>query len=383
MKDSAKSVVWTRFRDGAGRDLWEVIPSLDLPIPETDTLWGSAAYQPIEFDETQGTLHWVELNAEGLRQTPFLDHRALSHSQAAHSYQLPFEPTPTQALSALPLSWVFHVGHCGSTALSRLLGHHPEVLSLREPGFLWGFQRLRASQQWSTSLETQALRLLKRSLPPYQRVLIKPSSLQTELCLNLYQADESPGPFIALSSTLENYLLNALKSPPENPISGDYLSGSTEALRVWRRLGITNAFRRPDAVPELLYHATLSWLGVISLLGQFLETHPTLGPCLWIEHDEIMSEAQSVGRKALQHLGLDSPNWATIAPDSSKALGKSTKIFDSEAYKGRRRALKRTYASFIEATQSWTENIFAEEPKLGSWIKASPVTLFNDDEPVS
>jgi hypothetical protein len=84
-----------------------------------------------------------------------------------------------------PARFIFHVGHCGSTLLSRLLAENPQLLPLREPLSLRTLaeheRMLHAPGALGDGSESQALmglllRLLTRAYQGDQRVLIKPSS---------------------------------------------------------------------------------------------------------------------------------------------------------------------------------------------------------------
>ncbi|MEO6064355.1 MAG: hypothetical protein ABIP49_01050, partial [Lysobacterales bacterium] len=67
---------------------------------------------------------------------PFLDERALSGTQIG-GWRYPLgDLLAAHAARNAPqraASWIFHVGHCGSTLLSRLLDRIPSVLGVREP----------------------------------------------------------------------------------------------------------------------------------------------------------------------------------------------------------------------------------------------------------
>ena len=81
--------------------------------------------------------------------------------------------------------------------------------------------------------------ILKRGFEATSTVLVKPSSLQTELCLKLLQADK-PSPCIVLTSSLQHYLLNALKDGLDDSVSSDFESGASDAISFWRRLQLAN-----------------------------------------------------------------------------------------------------------------------------------------------
>ena len=126
-------------------------------------------------------MDWVALSSKDYAAASFLDRRALSVTSSDHYFSMPIANASTcPEEHPNNLRWIFHVGHCGSTALSKLLGFHPEVLSLREPD-LWGLNALwrddpTTAPEWFPLCQA----ILKRGFEATSTVLVKPSSLQTE-----------------------------------------------------------------------------------------------------------------------------------------------------------------------------------------------------------
>ena len=115
--------------------------------------------------------------------------------------------------------FIFHVGHCGSTLLSRLLTEHPGLLPLREPLSLRSLaeqERLLHTPEaaitrteWQSLMEL-LLRLLSRTYLDDQRALIKPSSN----CNNLMAPSLASAPghkAIFLYLNLRSYLASVLR----------------------------------------------------------------------------------------------------------------------------------------------------------------------------
>ena len=86
---------------------------------------------PFKLDLAGQKILLVNLKASHVREAAFLDERALRPDSegfwvALHDFEQIIAPPPTA-------SALFHVGHCGSTLLSRLLGEAGGVRALREP----------------------------------------------------------------------------------------------------------------------------------------------------------------------------------------------------------------------------------------------------------
>ena len=88
-------------------------------------------------------------------------------------------------LEASPIHYIFHVGHCGSTLIARLMGELEHFFALRAPVVLMGLARSYRAlgesgfpisrERWS-ELRDLALTLLSRTWRPDQSALVKPSS---------------------------------------------------------------------------------------------------------------------------------------------------------------------------------------------------------------
>ena len=374
MNPYASARVFTRFDDTDGRRIWEHVPSFQTLAPQPSELWHDARYHPFRWNMTEGAMDWVALSPEDYAAASFLDRRALSVTSSEHYISMPATKAhESLEVSSHPLRWIFHVGHCGSTALSKLLGFHPEVLSLREPGFLWGLNALwRDDPTRATEWFPLCQAILKRGFEATSTVLVKPSSLQTELCLKLMQADK-PSPCIVLTSSLQHYLLNTLKDGLDDSVSSDFESGASDAISFWRRQQVADINEEiPTSVHPRLAKASLAWLGVLSQLGHAVDTGSVAaGQLLWLDHDALLVDSERVGLEALEHLGLPLKPWRDARPASTENLGKSGRPFDAKDYQNRRKALATTYQNELRSHWQWLGEILARCPELTSSLNMS------------
>src|ERR1700728_2922942 len=98
-------------------------------------LAGFPEWFPHGLDLPNDTVSFLRMTETGYAEASFLDARAVP--PGASLVTLPFAEVESAA-SGLTEScdFIFHIGHVGSPLLSRLLGRHPEILSLREPVLL-------------------------------------------------------------------------------------------------------------------------------------------------------------------------------------------------------------------------------------------------------
>ena len=91
-------------------------------------------YLPFKLDTVGRRILWLRLDAAQRREAAFLDDRALPPQ--AEGGWLPLDslpPTANTTNASTEADAIFHIGHCGSTLLSRLLDSWPQVQGLREP----------------------------------------------------------------------------------------------------------------------------------------------------------------------------------------------------------------------------------------------------------
>ncbi len=123
-----------------------------------------------------------------------------------------------QVLGALPpprtLHAIFHIGHVGSTLISRLLGELPGLFSVREPAALRTLADHRPTpDSWRTPAEHAArleacLTLWSRSWAPGQTALLKATSFASELAPAILARPAARA--ILLGTTPEIYLATIL-----------------------------------------------------------------------------------------------------------------------------------------------------------------------------
>lgn len=104
------------------------------PTPEAiarDATWLAQALDP-----ATGQVRLVAMDREAYRAASFLDDRML---QAPVDAQIVPWPLVEEAMAGelrRDARWIFHIGHVGSTLVSRLLGELDGVLAVREPRIL-------------------------------------------------------------------------------------------------------------------------------------------------------------------------------------------------------------------------------------------------------
>ncbi len=120
----------------------------------------------------------IRMNDEAYRQASFLDDRMLGEGAETRLCSLDEAVATAARIERDEASWIFHMGHVGSTLVSRLLGEQDDVLAIREPRSLRDLAI--ASDDERPALALALRKLMGRGMVPGQAVLIKATSSVSE-----------------------------------------------------------------------------------------------------------------------------------------------------------------------------------------------------------
>jgi hypothetical protein len=185
-----------------------------------------------QFDVAADRALLIRLSADQRRRASFLDDRILGAGvDRGWAAWRDAEPAARRASAAAP-AFIFHVGHCGSTLISRLIEESAGVRSLREPAALRTLAVLAGdvadgAALWSEPEFARRLTLYLNVAAAESKTLIK----ATSWCCNL--ADRVSGPIIFCYSKPEAHIATMLGAP-NNPI--DLRLNAPARLRRLRRL---------------------------------------------------------------------------------------------------------------------------------------------------
>jgi hypothetical protein len=154
----------------------------------------SASWFPHLLDPVHDRVLLVEKSEAEYRDASFLDARSLRADARRQivDWQALAAAIPPEARR--DGQYIFHIGHVGSTLLSRLLGEVGGVLALREPLILRTFAELLAERHRAESVWDPAhfparislvTALLSRTFAPRQRAMIKATSFTSEIAAEI------------------------------------------------------------------------------------------------------------------------------------------------------------------------------------------------------
>lgn len=171
---------------------------------------------PHALDDLGKRLLLIQFDEQTLREASFLDQRSVG-AQPRGSWQ-----DLETVLAAIDPSgpddahYIFHLGHVGSTLISRLLGAAEGVLSLREPQILRRLAEIDSHRQHVDSIWDPAKidhriatlrRLFARPFRPGERVIVKATSFASQIATRLV-APQAKALFLQVSA--QSYLTTIL-----------------------------------------------------------------------------------------------------------------------------------------------------------------------------
>ena len=226
--------------------------------------------------------------------TPDLQRQVVSWADVA---AVPLPPLPKP-------QYIFHIGHVGSTLVSRLLGELDSVLALREPAILRQLAEVRVNKpvELGWTGEEQAERLdqvegwLSRVFHTDQRVMIKASSFVSPLARPLL-ADR--GTALFLFTSLERYLQTILAG--ESSRQEAAALADLRLLRLEQHCG--QPLDRKDSL-SLVQTAALGWLCEMVTLCD-AEGHCPAASIAWMDFDEFLNQPGEQLQAAAKHFGRD------------------------------------------------------------------------------
>ena len=252
-------------------------------------LRSSPALLPLQVSGTVDGVDLIRLTQAGYRAASFLDSRLLGADVALQPLGWPELERAAEPLSARS-HFIFHTGHVGSTLLSRLLGEHPQLFSVREPALL----REAAAGPLRDRIGP-LLRLFSRTWRPEQTALIKATSFVSQIAPDLL-AEANGGQAILLTTTPPVYL-RAILAGDASRREAVWLAASRLA-RLSERLGyVADVEGEGERI-------AMSWLCEVCALHAVYTAAPER--CLWLDFDRLLAEPQAALVLALRRLRVDS-----------------------------------------------------------------------------
>ncbi len=241
----------------------------------------SPAWFPVETLEGK-RMRLVRLDEAAYRAASFLDQRLLVAGHEQSSCETGLLVAAARRLSPPP-AYILHTGHVGSTLISRLIGEHSGLFSLREPAVLRAIA-LQSTTAGTEGLEV-ALALLGRTWRSDQRAVVKATSFVSELAESLLAAAHRPVA-ILMHTAPRTYLRTILAGVNSRAETAQL--APARLARLTRRLGALESPLMPGAEGE---RVAMSWLCEMSALQQAAQRFTS--QVLWVDFDEFLADPRA------------------------------------------------------------------------------------------
>lgn len=309
----------------------------------------------------------IALLAEGdYRAASFLDQRLLTDRIGRE--WMAWGALPDFGSAAPRPDFIFHIGHVGSTLVSRLLAEVGDVLPLREPMLLrtlaQAAERIdRPESVWSPELYrqrlAQAVGWLGRGFAPGQRAMVKASSVITAIAGDLTGTD---GRALFLYVPLARYI--------ETILAGEASMAETLAqapARMARLAALLPDF--PHALWQLppVTRVAMSWLCEMATAQRTL---PSGDPRhLWVDFEEMLADPAAALAAQAAHFGLPTDEARIDAALAGPIMRQYSKAPEHGYSPDLRRELQTQaaidHAPAIAEAIAWVEALAARYTSLG------------------
>lgn len=171
-----------------------------------DATWLAQALDP-----SAGTVRMVAMDRDSYRAASFLDDRLMQRPVNAQILAWPDVEAALAGNLRSDARWIFHIGHVGSTLVSRLLGEIDDVLGIREPRLLRDLAMIPPAVR--ARYITCIPKLVSRSFAAGEVACVKATSFASEIAAQLVPPGERalfmyarPGNYVASILAGENSL---------------------------------------------------------------------------------------------------------------------------------------------------------------------------------
>lgn len=335
-----------------------------------EEILASPLWHMFDYDMESQLFELMRIEEALYRSASFLDHRVSHHNCPIVRYELKHmaELFPRLGENRSGIGFIFHIGHCGSTLLSRALGVSRHNLPIREPLTL---RKLSADRRvldtpmsflqrdaWKWLLGT-VLDSLARRFRPDQLNIVKATSTGNNLIEPIL--DESPASrAVLMYLPLESYIAGMLGTRSQGK---DLYGQSRTRMSDWLEIEGAPELRLYDLkAPEL---AALSWLTSMNHMTRARDRFG--GRTLMLDFEDLLDAPESRLAEVAAFFGLQ--DEATLIagefPAVSAAYSKRPELpYTPETRAQKLQRTRTEKAGEIEDGMVWARSMIGETPAL-------------------
>ena len=197
--------------------------------PTAEEIARDATWLAQALDPAAGVVRLVAMDREAYREASFLDDRMLQQPVDAQNIEWPAIEDAMSDELRQDARWIFHIGHVGSTLVSRLLGELENVLSIREPRLLRDLAM--CSPEIREGYAGLVPKLMSRSFGKGEYACVKATSFVSEIANELVPIGERA---LLMFATPRNYIASILAG--ENSVKEMHMLAASKAQRLSSRV---------------------------------------------------------------------------------------------------------------------------------------------------
>jgi hypothetical protein len=197
--------------------------------PAADEIARDARWLAQALDPSAGMVRLVAMDRESYRAASFLDDRMMQQPVAAQVVPWPQVAGALTGTLRSDARWIFHIGHVGSTLVSRLLGELDGVLGVREPRLLRDLAMSPSAIR--AGYVGPVPRLMSRTFAEEEVACVKATSFVSEIAPELVPPGERA---LFMYATPANYIASILAG--ENSVKELRMLVPVRAQRLASRL---------------------------------------------------------------------------------------------------------------------------------------------------
>ena len=317
-------------------------------------LIGGVEAFPLQFDPVGNRVGFVDIRPEQFESFSFLDAR-IANDVTPIRWASFAEVEDAVRQLAVACDFIFHIGHVGSTLLSRLLGLQKSVFSLREPDIL----RSLATGLNEAQL-TVFLKLFSRTPRPNQRTLLKATSFVSQIAGPMMRLAPSGRAILLFVSPL-TYLATILGGDASRK---ELVAQAPARLARLRERLEDQPWPAETLSPGAL--AAMTWTSEIMSLVDLAEELPA--QVCWLDFDVFLADPGAGLAKCLCHLHgrYDPPDVATMlsSPHMRSYSKAEDHPFDAAMRSQGLDRARRDFAGDIEAGVAWLKVAAHAHPNI-------------------
>jgi hypothetical protein len=323
------------------------------PTPEEiarDARWLVQALDP-----AAGQARLIAMDANSYRAASFLDDRMLQQPVDAHLVPWPLIEEAASQVTRCDARWIFHIGHVGSTLVSRLLGELDKVLAVREPRLLRDLA-LTPAEVRERYIESIAA-IVSRVFAEDQTACVKATSWVSEIAPELVPPGERA---LFMFASPRNYIASILAG--ENSVKELRMLADNRIQRLAGR-GIVLTAGRSDA--EL---AGIAWACEMTALETASEAMADR-MIAWADFDRMLDDMPAALKSAADHFGFAADPSIIATITSGPLMSSYSKALEYDYSADLRRELieeaGQYHRSPIESALAMLRSAAEKSPLLG------------------